>query len=317
MTAVEHEPGRPDPAFRCSPWTRAQGVDPIGSSARFDALILVEWPLPWPKDVSEIPALAAASAVPGLRVMAVVPRPDEGGDGRLRVVHRRRTRSNHLAGTDHRVPMADVAALLATLAADPLADSAPLSSTVGESPPEVLVCAHGRRDACCGRWGTLMHLELAARWDGVRVWRCSHTGGHRFAPTAITLPEGRAWAYVDPDLLDDVVHRRGDLRAILTHDRGNSAHDQWAQVVERALFEEHGWAWLDDDVTDVRSDVAADGRSATVTLRAAGRTVTGSVEVERMVPVLVCGAPPDQARKSSPDLRLRHLLAGPERDGRQ
>ena len=307
MTAAEQTPVPPDSAFRCSPWTRAQGVDPIGSAGSFEAVILVEWPLPWPHDVSEIPALADASAVPGVRVMAVVPQGDAGSDGRLTVVHRRRTATNHLAGVDHRVARADVADLLATLTAAPLADHLALPSVVGEAPPEVLVCGHGRRDACCGRWGTLLHVEVADRWEGVRVWRCSHTGGHRFAPTAITLPDGRAWAYVDAEVLDGVVGRTGDLRALASHDRGTTALDPWAQVTERGVFEQIGWAWLDQGLESWSSDVAPDGRSATVSLAWDGGAAVGEVEVTRILPVLVCGEPPEQAVKSSPELALRSL----------
>jgi hypothetical protein len=307
MTAVEQEPHTHDPAFRCSPWTQAQGVDPIGSAPSFDALLLVEWPLPWPHDVSEIPELAPAAAVRGVRVMTVVPAHDGDGDGLVRVVHHRRTGTNRLVGVDHRVPRAAVPELLATIAAAPLADHGELPSAVALSPPEVLVCGHGKRDACCGRWGTLLHVELAARWEGVRVSRCSHTGGHRFAPTAITLPDGRAWAYATADLLDDVVRRRGDLAALLAHDRGTSSLDPWAQVVERALLERHGWSWLDRDVTDASTDVAPDERSARVTLRWDGGAATGDVAITRLVPVLTCGEPPEHATKQSPDFALRAL----------
>lgn len=307
MTAVERPPLPHDPAFRCSPWTQAQGVDPIGSAARFDALLLVEWPLPWPHDVSEIAELAAASAVPGVRVMTVVPRTDQGADGGVTVVHRRRTGTNHLVGVDHRVRRGEVPDLLAALTADPLTDHQERSSAVGDSPAEVLVCGHGRRDACCGRWGTLLHLELADRWSGVRVWRCSHTGGHRFAPTAVTLPDGRAWAYVDADLLDGVVQRTGDVHALAAHDRGTSALDQWAQVVERAVFTQVGWSWLDGGMATATTEVTPDGRSATVHLTWDGGSADGVVEVTRTLPVLVCGEPPEHATKTSPELALRTL----------
>ena len=306
MTLPDAPARQHDPAFRCAPWTRAQEVDPIGSAGSFDAVVLVEWPLPWPGDVSEIPALAAAAAHPGARVMIVVPHHDEGGDGLLRVVHRWRERTNHLPGVDHRVPMAQVPELLATLLAAPQADSRHLPSAVGDAPPEVLVCAHGRRDPCCGRWGTLLHVELVARWPEVRVWRCSHTGGHRFAPTAITLPEGRAWAYVDADLLDGIVQRTADVHALAAHDRGTTGLGLWAQVVERALFEQRGWAWLDVEV-EARTTVADDRQSAAVVLIWDGGRAAASVEVVRELPVLVCGEPPEHATKSAPELRLRSL----------
>jgi hypothetical protein len=307
MTTIEEELLPHDPAYRCSPWTKAQGVDPIGSTPEFDALVLVEWPLPWPHDVAEIAMLADAVAVPGVRVMTVVPQPDDSGDGLVRVVHHRRVGTNRLAGVDHRLPLADVPALLTALTAEPLADHLGLPSAVGASPPEVLVCAHGRRDACCGRWGTLLHIELAARWTGVRVWRCSHTGGHRFAPTAITLPDGRAWAYVDAPLLDGIVHRSGDVHELAAHDRGTSSLDPWAQVVERAVFEQHGWTWLDRDAVEARTEVHHDRQGATVTLTWAGGAARAEVDIARVLPVLVCGQPPEKARKSSPEYALRDL----------
>ena len=312
IDAAEADPTPRDPAFRCSPWTQAQGVDPIGSAGAFDQLLLVEWPLPWPSDVSEIEPLATAAVDPRARLMAVVPHEDSSADGLRRVVHHRRTSTHHLDGVDHRVPVEAIPDLLAALLATPDRPLRDWPTVVGDAPPEVLVCGHGRRDPCCGRWGTLLHADLATRGTGARLWRCSHTGGHRFAPTAITLPDGRAWAYADADLLDGVLGRTGDVSSLAAHDRGSTAFDPWAQVVERALFTEHGWSWLDGRVTSARTAVDDDQRSATVELEwrladgTTGRS-RGEVAVTRTLPVLVCGEPPERAKKTSAELALRSL----------
>ncbi|MFZ6004256.1 MAG: sucrase ferredoxin [Actinomycetota bacterium] len=303
MAATEHDALGTDERFRCSPWTRAQGVDPIGSTPRFDALILVEWPLPWPADVGDIPELAEASRAPGVRVMLVVPRHDDGAEGLSRVVHHRRLDANRFVGTDHLVPRPEIGQLVADLAADPLGDRH-RPSAVDISPPEVLVCGHGKRDACCGRWGTLLHAELAARLEGVRVWRCSHTGGHRFAPTAITLPDGRAWAHVDADVIRDIVHRRAEPADLHDHDRGTSSLDPWGQVLERAVLAERGWAWLDQRDLTVSTVVSDDGGRADVTMFWPGGTASGQVTITRTLPVLVCGQPPEMAEKQSPEYAL-------------
>jgi hypothetical protein len=262
--------------------------------------------------VSQIESLEAATvADPRARVMTVVPHADDGGGWR-RVVHHRRTGTHAFTGIDHRVEAPEVPELLAALLADPDRPVDRWPSAVGEAPAEILVCGHGRRDPCCGRWGTLLHAELAARGSEARVWRCSHTGGHRFAPTAITLPDGRAWAYADAALIEGAVARSGDVAALAAHDRGCLALDPWAQVVERALFVEHGWAWLDGDIHTATTEVADDGASAVVQLAwrlpdgRSGRT-RGEVEVSRVLPVLVCGEPPEAAEKSSPELALRRL----------
>ena len=314
VDAAEVEPSARDPQLRCAPWTQAQGVDPIGSAGAFDQLLLVEWPLPWPSDVSEIEPLETAAADPRARVMAVVPRDDGAEDGLRRIVHHRRTGTHAFEAVDHRVAAEAIPDLLAELLAQPDRPLRDWPTVVGDAPPEVLVCGHGRRDPCCGRWGTLLHAALAARGSAARVWRCSHTGGHRFAPTAITLPDGRAWAYADIALLDGVLSRTGDVGALAAHDRGCTALDPWAQVVERALFVEHGWDWLGGDVARAHTEVAGDGLSATVELDwrladgTAGRS-RGEVVVGRILPVLVCGEPPEMARKTSPELHLVSLTS--------
>jgi hypothetical protein len=112
------------------------------------------------------------------------------------------------------------------------------------------------------------------------------------------------------DVIDAVLARGGEPGALRAHDRGSLALDSWAQVVEREVLGRLGWAWLDHDLTSAQSTVAPDGRSARVELAwrgpdgARGRA-TGEVVVEREVPVLVCGEPPEAATKSSPDLALR------------
>lgn len=300
--------------LRCSPWTRAQGVDPIGTATPFDALLLVEWPLPWPKDVSKIEALAPADADPRAKVMAVVPQHHEPGavDMTVRVVHHRRIGTHRFAGVDHLVPRTEVPDLLARLLDDVTGDHLDWPSAAGESPTDVLVCAHGRRDPCCGSSGTLLHAALAAARPDVRVWRCSHTGGHRFAPTAITMTDGRFWAYLDPDLLMGVLDRRVPVADLAGHDRGTTALPSWAQAVEHSLFEANGWTWLDVEVTDARTAVAADGRSAEVVLAwrepsGATHEATAQVAVTREIPVLVCGESPEHAEKTSLELAVRSL----------
>jgi hypothetical protein len=59
--------------------------------------------------------------------------------------------------------------------------------------PVLLVCTNSRRDICCALRGRPVALECSAQRPG-RVWECSHTGGHRFAPTGVLLPHGQAFA---------------------------------------------------------------------------------------------------------------------------
>ncbi|MDE9366786.1 sucrase ferredoxin [Luteipulveratus sp. YIM 133132] len=102
--------------------------------------------------------------------------------------------------------------------------------------PLLLVCTNGRRDLCCAVRGRPVALEAAERLPA-RVLECSHTGGHRFAPTGIMLPSGQTWARLDADLavLAFEAERQGRLPAELStaaHDRGRSCLSPAAQAAE-------------------------------------------------------------------------------------
>ncbi|OHV30933.1 sucrase ferredoxin [Pseudofrankia sp. EUN1h] len=293
--------------YRCAPWTRAQGVDPIGSALTCDTFVLVDMPPPWPSDIGAIPAFAdlLGRCPPRTRLLAVRPHADDADVPGVRVTIWRRTDSSRFAGTDHVVPAERLAGQVARLLEAPRSDPGHLPA-----PADVLLCGHGARDRCCARLGTRLALDVARTWPGVRVRRCSHTGGHRFAPTGFTLPDGRAWGFLDVDAIDAVVRRLGPP-PLRQHYRGTTALDAWGQVAERELFERFGWAWLDHQLTSSRTDIAPGGRSATVELTWRGPTGPGTadatIEVVRDVPTLRCGEAPELAEKTAPELALRSI----------
>ncbi|MBX6388969.1 MAG: sucrase ferredoxin [Frankia sp.] len=330
-----HEAIDPEPDFRCAPWTQGQRVDPIGSALTCDLLVLVEVAPPWPHDVGEMPAFAELTRrdeLRGARLLAVrvpddeplvavadVPAPRLATDlsstatpAGVAVTIWRRGESGGFVGADHVVASDRLVETVAALVADPAA-------VPGQpAPPEVLLCAHGRRDRCCGRLGTRLALDVAAAWPGVRVRRCSHTGGHRFAPTGFTLPDGRAWGFLEFDVLDTIVRRSGPP-PLSGHYRGDLALDMWGQVAERELFARFGWRWLEHRLISAQTEVAPDRRAATVRLAWTGPDgpvqAVAEVEVSRDVPVLVCGEPPEKAKKASPELALRSIEISAGQDG--
>lgn len=294
------------PALGCAPATRALDVDPIGTAGTYDRFVLVETPMPWPSDISEHPLLTELRPFPATRVLAVCG--DRRKDGQVRVTRWTRRSTNAMEGVDHLLQPDTVLAGIAALAAgDPS-----IATAIGAAPPEVLLCAHGKRDRCCGQFGTRLHQEVEHRWPGVRVRRCSHTGGHRFAPTGLTLPDGRLWAYLDATALDQMVTRSGHPDDLAARDRGCTGLGPWAQPVERALFGHHGWAWLEAEVRAVTESIDADGRAATVELTwrlpgQASHLTRARVEVGRDVPVPICGDPDSPANKTSRELVVRDL----------
>jgi hypothetical protein len=171
---------------------------------------------------------------------------------------------------------------------------------------DVLVCAHGRRDVCCGALGTVLaqELERGVLGPGIRCWRTSHTRGHRFAPTAFVFPEGTAWAFVDAVLLRRVVHREGPVEELLPRYRGCAGLGSPAlQALERAVLVQTGWDLFDR----ARQGEHVGGDRVRLTARSAGGTTQvweGTVVTGRLLPVPQCGRPIGEATKSEPELGI-------------
>ena len=286
--------------YRCATWTAAQGFDPIGSATRFDRLVTVEVPQPWPADVADMDWVAPLDVPTGTRVQAIVA--DVGRiDGSVLLTRWERGTGARLQGIDWLVPAADVPSALAAL----VAGTEPTGEAT-EAPAEVLVCGHGTRDRCCGGAGTRLMVEARAALAGVRVRRTSHLGGHRFAPTALTLPDGRMWAFLDAEIVTGIVARTLPPAEAREFYRGNVALDPWAQVVEGEVLAECGWGAADFDELDSTTEVDGDRASVRLAWTSGGIADhrSGTVEIVTRYPVLQCGLEPAEAKKDSPEYRL-------------
>lgn len=290
---------------RCAEWAREVGVDPVGTAGSAQAWLLVEWPLPWPRDAGDVqplqPLRGAIDAI-GARLQLLVPPP--GSSTRSVVLHRPRRDVDGWFSGFERVARA--------VAPDAVVDAAEelLGSGTGDTSPfrDVLVCAHGARDRCCGSMGT--SLATAAVAEGIAVRRTSHTGGHRFAPTAILLPEGTTWAFLDDDALRRLVTRTGPLDDLLPRYRGCAALGSPAiQAAERVAFAEVGWAWLDHRRRGIE---LGDGRVRIEAVSPEGDERAWEVDVEpgRLLPVPECGNPPEDAPKFEAEVVVRRVEAG-------
>ena len=152
---------------------------------------------------------------------------------------------------------------------------------------ELLVCNHGSRDRCCATFGFEIYRELREVYarsqpDALRVWRCSHLGGHRMAPTLLDLPEGRYYAYITADALPNLVTREGSFTALARQYRGWGRLSPLEQAAEHAVLMAEDWPWT---TYHVKSDVtvaAEDDGASTVTLTyaASGSPIRGSYQVK-------------------------------------
>lgn len=135
-----------------------------------------------------------------------------------------------------------------------------LSGSDEDAEPMVLVCTHGTRDACCAVRGRPIVATLA-RAMPEEVWECTHLGGHRFAGTLLSLPDGVCFGRLEPATAADVVtsHRAG--RTDAAHLRGTTRWEPAVQAALVAALAAHGPASADDAVPGT---VDVDGDRTTV-----------------------------------------------------
>jgi hypothetical protein len=113
--------------------------------------------------------------------------------------------------------------------------------------PVLMICANSRRDVCCSVRGRPVALDAASQRPG-QVWECSHTGGHRFAPTGVLLPYGQTFGRLSGSsavaAVDAARHAEVPTQLLgATCDRGRShlnAPGQAAESIVRHRIQEPG-----------------------------------------------------------------------------
>ncbi len=227
-----------------------------GTAAHVTGWLCIEYLGAWGRDVLDGTALGSELAgelsrradAAGVRVMFIrrPGRNEQSGDRRTVL----------LANSDpdnawcERLVIGEVADLL-DLDLSLVAGPAPgLGDRVSE--PVVLVCAHGKRDQCCAVLGRPVAAALAAEF-GDAMWECSHTGGHRFAPSMILLPSGHTYGRLTPEESALAVRAAAAGEVYLPGLRGRSYWAPRGQAAE-VLVRQDVAAGVDDLTVDERGD---------------------------------------------------------------
>ena len=249
------------PSF-CSILAQEQGFDPIGTASPYEELILIELPLPWayriwdsphlPADLTEFVLAASKAREYRLRVLFVAPEAEYCQPGLLRVIHFQRPvgLATRFARVEYAVPTAEMPALVRALCTQSrdLAAWEAHRQTVAEGMRDLMICTHGAVDVVCAKFGYPAYKLLRTQYasDTLRVWRVSHFGGHVCAPTLLSFPDGRAWAYINAEQAPHLVLQSGEPRDLYGNYRGSALLSRpFAQVVEREVWMREGWVWLD------------------------------------------------------------------------
>ncbi len=312
----------------CSRLSAERGLPPIGSAGCYDVVLAFELDSPWTPKLAGSAASDArldeairtiGSAAKHVRLLALEPSGDlrrARGRERSRVLRFFRS-GERFAGysrRDYDVPRAELAGVLESLAGIGAEGAAagvagvggaatwPAGAgthEVGAGDRDILVCTHGARDACCGKFGYGFYVEMrglaAIRAGGIRVWRTSHLGGHRFAPTLLDLPSGRMFGRLAPGDAEAVLDGGEALLARLPSIyRGRCALPEPAQIVERELWLKSGTAF--ERAALAVHAVEEQGSWSVRVDDAAGASIDARVaraEVDAVVTPASCGRDPE------------------------
>jgi hypothetical protein len=246
----------------CSLISKANGEDPIGSAPITDRWLIVELPQPWSAQVFQadpqiqtVLALIKTLVLRGVKLRPLAIAPDRGYSqpGYRRVLYYRRPTGafNNFEPQEYLVPEAEVGELATALLAQILHPSNEMErfepyQQTNPTVRDLLVCTHGNVDAACSRFGFPIYDKLRKTYtnETLRVWRCTHFGGHQYAPTLLDLPSGRFWGHLELEMLDALVHQQGNLSDLYRHYRGWAGLGKFEQIAEREIWMQEGWDWL-------------------------------------------------------------------------
>lgn len=248
----------------CADMSAAAGEPLAGTAPRTDAWLLLEARGLWEPDALESPGVPDEARAAATAFLAAVP------NGRVLLVRqpaRRDLPGNHVFVVDARAGRERAVAWqidgLAGLGEIDLADAldAPAGAAAGASSaaplpagarlvdhPLLLVCTHGKRDACCARLGLKLAAALEAEVPAEWLWQCSHIGGHRFAGNIVWLPQGIYLGRVAPEDAAAVAAAIRARRIPLAHARGRASLPPAAQAADLALRGRLGLSGVDDVV---------------------------------------------------------------------
>ncbi|KAB8332155.1 sucrase ferredoxin [Scytonema tolypothrichoides VB-61278] len=243
--------------FFCSDHSRQIGEDIIGSGTNNQTYILIECRTPWaaealnsrwiPENLRLLIQKCKSSKVP-IKFLLIANNLSHKVDGTTLLIYQKKEGlSNGYHKQEFHLAHIEQAAGIVRKWLSGQSSSYEVKNSATR---DILVCTHGSHDLCCARYGNPFYAQAVAMsedlcLDNVRIWKSSHFGGHRFAPTIIDLPEGRYYGALEQDSFRSILTRTGDINCLNKVYRGWGILPTSIQVLERELILRHGWDWFD------------------------------------------------------------------------
>ena len=234
---------------RCSELTRSLEIDPCGTAINASLFLAVDVPLPWPKPVLNHHLLSGLEELLdvcsfSVRLLASVP---ENNDALTLTAYELNSSDemNHGSLSSRKLVFdpSGLTQLLEKILRGETIEGFIETSQV-EKKRELWICTQGSHDVCCGSEGTSLAVEANKHLPEVEIRRVSHLGGHRFAPTAITFPEGRMWSHLNMEDLQTIFSASSIDEKLTRKCRGWCGSKTGAeQVAEREGLKIYGRDW--------------------------------------------------------------------------
>jgi hypothetical protein len=242
--------------FFCSDDSRQVGEDVIGSATNYQTYILVECPLPWtsepfnskwvPQNLRILVEEVKRAKLPIRFLLIANDVSHKVNRTTLLIYQKKEGLSNGYHQQEFKLENIEQVAAVVQKWLWGIISNSELESNASR---DILVCTHGSHDKCCARYGAPFYFNVRASnadlcLDNVRIWKSSHFGGHRFAPTVIDLPEGRYYGRLDQDSFRAILTRTGDIQCLHKVYRGWGILPAALQILERELILCNGWDWF-------------------------------------------------------------------------
>jgi hypothetical protein len=247
--------------FFCADNSREIEEDIIGTATNYQTYILVECPTPWvyeafnskwvPDNLRSLVEEIQNAKLPILFLLIANDESHKEQETTLLIYQQQEGLSQGYRQREFKLPNIEkVAGVVSKWLTGATVDYEIESSITRD----ILVCTHGSHDQCCARYGnpfyfysqnTIADLQL----NHTRIWKSSHFGGHRFAPTAIDFPQGRYYGLLDQDTFKSILTHTGDIQCLDKVYRGWGILPNPLQILEKELMLRLGWDWFNYQVT--------------------------------------------------------------------
>ncbi len=265
--------------FFCAEACRKAGEDIIGSGTNHSTYVLVEYSGNWSFDAFNSPNIPdnlkqliteIKQAKLSVRFLLVNQHRPKNQDG-SRVLIYDQNQSTFSEGYRKSEFVVERLDQVAEVVKCYLEDETSEFEVQPSSARDIVVCTHGSHDKCCAKYGTPFYMQGSAMiselgLQNVQIWKASHFGGHRFAPTMIDFPDGRYYGLLDSTSFKSILTRRGNVGCLNRVYRGWGILPTEIQALERELILLYGWQWYKYRVACRSIEHHSDGERLTVSL---------------------------------------------------